>query len=263
MAEHIHLDEFLTGGAMITLVILTSVAFQHWVKQRVGKETLESFHEVGGYYMSAVGTLYAVILGLVVVDATNRFNDARLHLESEANSLMEIFALSDKMPAPYRENIRETVRAYTEETLNQGWKHMALGERDIEGRVLFQQLLHEIREVEPVTENQKALYNTMLTSFVNAGESRRARLNFAQYDIPGVEWFSLIVGGIITIAFTMFFSIEHLIGQAIMTAMVTFIVSLNLYLAFLFTTPYSGDVKVPNDSFVSLQSFTQADLQRP
>jgi len=99
----------------------------------------------------------------------------------------------------------------------------------------------------------------MLTSFINAGESRRGRLNFAVYDIPNLEWFSLIVGGIITIAFTMFFSIEHLVGQAIMTAMVTFIVSLNLYLAFLFTTPYSGDVKVPKDALLSLQRIIQAD----
>lgn len=259
MVENIHLDEFLTGGATIALTILLSVAIQHWIKQRVGKKTLESFHEVGGYYMSAVGTLYAVILGLVVVDATNRFNDARLHLENEANSLMEIYALSEKMPEPYRESIRDTIRAYTTETLNQGWKHMAMGERDIEGLVLFQHLMSQIREVEPVTENQKALYATILTSFVSAGENRRGRLNFAEYDIPSVEWFSLIVGGMITIAFTMFFSIEHLMGQAIMTAMVTFIVSLNLYLAFLFTTPYSGDVKVPKDAFLSLQYFTQAD----
>lgn len=259
MVEHIHLDEFLTGGATIALIVFLSVAVQHWIKQRVGKETLESFHEVGGYYMSAVGTLYAVILGLVVVDATNRFNDARLHLESEANSLMEIYALSAKMPALSRNSIQATIRAYTSETLGEGWKRMALTEPDPEGLALFRQLMREIRAVEPVTENQKALYSTILTSFINAGESRRGRLNYAVYDIPSVEWFSLIVGGMITIAFTMFFSIEHLIGQAIMTAMVTFIVSLNLYLAFLFTTPYSGDVKVPNDAFLSLQRLIEAD----
>ena len=136
---------------------------------------------------------------------------------------------------------------------------MALGQVDQDGLTLFRQLMKEIREVEPVTENQKALYGSMLSSFINAGESRRGRLNFAVYDIPNVEWFSLIVGGIITIAFTMFFSIEHLIGQAIMTAMVTFIVSLNLYLAFLFTTPYSGDVKVPQDAFLTLQRMIEAD----
>ena len=259
MVEHFHLDEFLTGGATIALTIMLSVAIQHWIKRRVGKQTLESFHEVGGYYMSAVGTLYAVILGLVVVDATNRFNDARLHLENEANSLMEIYALSEKMPEPYRDSIRDTIRLYTAETLGEGWRMMALGQVDQDGLVLFRQLMKEIREIEPVTENQKALYGSMLTSFINAGESRRGRLNFAVYDIPNVEWFSLIVGGIITIAFTMFFSIEHLIGQAIMTAMVTFIVSLNLYLAFLFTTPYSGDVKVPQDAFLTLQRMIEAD----
>ncbi len=259
MVDHIHLDEFLTGGTIIALVIVLSVAVQHWIKQRVGKATLESFHEVGGYYMSAVGTLYAVILGLVVVDATNRFNDARLHLENEANSLMEIYALSEKMPEPYRDNIRDTIRSYTNETIGEGWRCMALGQIDEEGLRLFRQLMKEIREIEPVTENQKALYDTMLTSFINAGESRRGRLNFAVYDIPNAEWFSLIVGGMITIAFTMFFSVEHLIGQAIMTAMVTFIVSLNLYLAFLFTTPYSGDVKVPNDAFLTLQRLVEDD----
>lgn len=50
----------------------------------------EACHEVGGYYMAAVGTLYAVVLGMAVSEASSKYDDARHFLESENNSLLEV-----------------------------------------------------------------------------------------------------------------------------------------------------------------------------
>ena len=94
-----------------------------------------------------------------------------------------------------------------------------------------------------------------MNSVITAGQSRRDRLIYSHNQIPDVEWFSLIVGGIMTIAFTMFFTSDHSLGQSIMTAMVTLLVSLNLYLAFLFSSPYTGDLQVPKDGFIALKNF--------
>ncbi len=253
------LNKYSVGSAVIITVILVTVALQVWLKHRLGKETIKSFHEVGGYYMSVAGTLYAVILGMVVVDSLSHFNEAKQHLETEAHSLEEVYLIAEKMPEPYRSSIRGSIRNYTEETLKQGWQHMQIGERDTEGLALFDQIILEVREVEPVTENQKTLYATMVNSVINAGESRRDRLIYSHNQIPDIEWFSLIIGGIMTILFTMFFTSEYTLGQAIMTAMVTLLVSLNLYLAFLFSNPYNGDLQVPKDGFITLKHFIETN----
>jgi len=256
MIEQLQLDHYAVGGTLIVAVVLLSVLVQWQVKKRLGKDTLEQFHEVGGIYMSAVGTLYAVLLGLVVVDASTRFNEARDSILNESNSLIEVYALTEQMPEPHKQTIKNSIRAYVNHVLTDGWESMTRSELNIPERHLFREIMREVRAIEPVTENQKAVYPAMLNSFVEASENRRNRLNFEQYDIPAIEWFSLIMGGIITIAFTMFFAIEHRVAQALMTAMVTFILSLNLYIAYLFNTPYTGDLCVNRDSFFVLKRFT-------
>ncbi|MCF7969503.1 MAG: DUF4239 domain-containing protein [Methylococcaceae bacterium] len=257
MIEQLRLDHYAVGGTLIVAVVVLSVLIQGQVKKRLGKDTLENFHEVGGIYMSAVGTLYAVLLGLIVVDASSRFNEARESVLTEANSLIEVYAFTEKMPEQNKQTIKKSIQSYVDHILSEGWESMERSEFNVPELHRFRTIMEEVRSIEPVTENQKALYPAMIESFVRASESRRSRLNYDEYDIPTIEWFSLIMGGIVTIAFTMFFAIEHRVAQALMTAMVAFILSLNLYIAFLFNTPYSGDLSVKQDSFILLKKFME------
>jgi hypothetical protein len=257
MMEYFQLDHYGVGGALIVIVVMLSVLIQWQVKKRLGKDTLEDFHEVGGIYMSAVGTLYAVLLGLIVVDASSRFNEAQESVITEANALMEVYAMSEKMPEPHQHAIKQNIRVYVDHLLNEGWKSMERSEINLPELHLSRTIMNEVRSIEPVTENQKALYPAMIESFVKASESRRSRLNFDQYNIPSIEWFSLIMGGVITIAFTMFFAIEQKVAQGLMTAMVTFILSLNLYIAFLFNSPYSGDLSIKKDAFIIMKKYME------
>jgi hypothetical protein len=159
------------------------------------------------------------------------------------------------MPEQNKQTIKKSIQSYVNHILSEGWESMERSEFNVPELHRFRTIMEEVRSIEPVTENQKALYSAMIESLVKAAESRRSRLNYDEYDIPTIEWFSLIMGGIITIAFTMFFAIEHRVAQALMTAMVAFILSLNLYIAFLFNTPYSGDLSVKQDSFILLKKF--------
>src|SRR5207237_1333196 len=63
-------------------------------------------HDVGGYLLSVVGTLYAVILGLIVVDSMGKFQQARATVEQESNSLADIILLSNQLPRRERDEIR-------------------------------------------------------------------------------------------------------------------------------------------------------------
>ena len=56
--------------------------------------TLITAHDISGQYLSIVGTMYAVLLGLIVVDAMSRFQQAFLIVEEEANSLSELIYLA-------------------------------------------------------------------------------------------------------------------------------------------------------------------------
>lgn len=259
MSQLFVLSNYAVGFTLITLVVVGSVILQHAFKRRMGSQTIKALHEVGGNYMTSVGTLYAVLLGLIVVDASSKFNEAKNNTQNEANALYEVYTLADRMPAKPRQMIRSTIHRYSKEVMDNEWELMSRDESSQTARDLFRTLLEEIKAIEPVTENQKAIYQTLLTSFISALEFRRGRLNFSEYSIPIIEWFSLISGGLITIVFTFFFALDNHRIQGLMTAMVAFVLAVNLYLAYLFSTPYAGSLNLPTDAFFVLQNYIEAN----
>ena len=92
----------------------------------------------------------------------------------------------------------------------------------------------------------------MLDSFASAAESRRGRIYITDYGMQSVEWISMIIGGVITISFTMFFIIDNVVAQKIMTIMISLILSMNLYIAYLLNNPFTGGLRLPDEYFVKL-----------
>ena len=115
-------------------------------------------------------------------------------------------------------------------------------------------------QFEPTSENQKAIYPVMVQEACQIWDFRRARTNLATHGLPNVEWFVLIIGGIVTVVFTYFFGIENQRAQMAMTCMVSLLISLNLYLVVLFGAPFSGDLCVDDDAFKVDQAIFENQL---
>ena len=65
----------------------------------------------------------------------------------------------------------------------------------------------------------------------------------------------MIVGGIVNIVFTFFFSVRDSFAQSLMTGMVALMVSMNLYAVFLLGDPFSGTREVSIGQFIFLQRY--------
>ena len=102
-------DTYFSSIKIFTLGVLLSVVGLIWVRQRVHIDSLMQKHDVGGYMLSVVGTMYAVLLGLVVVDAMTRFQEARTIVEAEANSLADVVVLSRRVPVEKQKRSRRSV----------------------------------------------------------------------------------------------------------------------------------------------------------
>ena len=258
MINKIQLDNPLVGILVIIVVIIVSLVLQQQIQARFDRRKLEICHEVGGYYMSAVGTLYAIILGLVVNDASGKYDDARKYIEQETNALIQVYACANSFPEESKLNIQGTLNNYVHDVINVEWDKMAIHEPSNTTAIIFAGLIKEIGLIEPVTENQKAVYPRMLDSLVSATESRRGRVYITDYGMQSVEWISMIIGGIITISFTMFFIIDNIVAQKIMTIMISLILSMNLYIAYLLNNPFSGVLRLSDHYYVKLlETFTR------
>lgn len=241
-------DSYFNTITILSLSVLLSLIGLIWVRQKVPIDSLMQNHEVGGYMLSVVGTMYAVLLGLVVVDAMTRFQEARTIVEAEANSLADVFVLSRRFPEEKQKKIESICLDYVTEVVQVEWDLMGTGDKSFKARKLVFDLIHEVIDFEPVTESQKAIYPMAVESVCNLWDNRRARTNISDNGMPVEEWVVLSLGAVVCTVFSYFFGLKNLKAQIIMTALSSSLIALNLFLVLMFGYPFSGDMKIKPDA---------------
>ena len=210
---------------------------------------LRESQEVAGYLLAIIGTMYAVLLGLVVVEALAKFQEARNNVQTEANSLADVFLLSERFSPDKEKKIKDLCNHYAERVIDVEWQLMDECKIDMESRKTAIKLMRAVEELDPKTQTEQGLYPIVVQEVCQLWDCRRTRTNAAQAGVPAEEWVVLLIGGLVTIAFTYFFALEHAALQMVMTGMISVIISLNLLLVLWFGYPFSGDRKVHPDAF--------------
>jgi hypothetical protein len=229
------------GGAMGGLVL---------ARRHLHREDLEGVRDVASYLFAVAGTLYAVILGLVVVDAMTKFYDARLAVEEESNALSDILLIASQLPGDGPRRVRELADAYVRAVIEDEWPRMTVGGPSPEARRLAVDLVRETYAIEPRDDRESQLFAGAVQAATQFWNGRRTRLLLAEDSgLPALVWVVLIVGGAITVVFTYFFKIGRFGLQVAMTAMLSTIIALNLYLILMFASPFSGTIQVGPGGF--------------
>ena len=90
-----------------------------------------------------------------------------------------------------------------------------------------------------------------------ATDERRARILESSSQIPGTLWAVLIVGALVTIAFTYLFGVDTLWHHALMVSAVATLIGLSLLVIVTLNLPFTGDVAVkPEAMRIALESFS-------
>ena len=261
MPENFYLDYYSVGIPVIFITIGIILYLQSLLKKHLGAETIAKCHEVGSYYLSMVGTFYAVLLGLIVVDAMTKFQEAQNAVDREMTSLIRIYSSAERFPQQ-REHLETAVRDYTNEVINVEFPMMEQrGRPDEKARDIALDILQTVKGIEPASENQKAMFPILLSDISDLLVTRRERTKATNFGEPPIEWIILIAGGIITIILTFFFTIESHGIHMFMRGAVALTVLMSLYLTFLFGSPFSGDLKVSSEPFKLVDSFAKWSAQ--
>jgi hypothetical protein len=240
---------FTNGLAIISGGIVAAILLVAVVRSIFAKDILQQAHDITGNLLSVVGTLYAVLLGLIVVDALVHFEQAVDVVQQESNTLADIFLLAGRLPAGPREQLRDTCRAYAHTVVEDEWPQMAQGQASTTARRLAFELLKGLDGFEPATESEKAVFPMLLEQMRELWDCRRERIGTARYGVPAIEWFVLIVGGAVTVLFAGLFRTQSVSLQRFLTALAALLIGLNLYLVSLFGYPFSGELTVSSRPF--------------
>lgn len=238
-------DAWLFGIAVVGGAMLFASLGVLLVRNRVKAGRLKNNHEVAGYLLSIVGTLYSVLLGLIVVDTQSKYQEAKNMTQQEADSCLDLFHLGYTLPLETRTKLHTHLQEYMRAVDEDEWDSAtADGGFDESAKHAFRQIWWTLVDFQPQSAREENAYQNILDEMQDLSDGRRYRLQKAKAGLPDIMWGVLIAGGVLTVLFTYLFEVEDAKAQIFMTALVALSLSLNVLLVALFSNPYKGYMRI-------------------
>jgi hypothetical protein len=202
-----------------------------------------------GTIYAALYVMFGVSVGFTLVLTWQEYNTARQTVKSEAVSVEQVYRLAEKLPEPERSRIQQLSVSYARSVVKEEWPAMRQGQQSTRAGGLVDELRRSVEDPEPRTDAQSALYAESLSEMNELEASREFRLLAVNEGIPYNVWIALVVGGVLTVAFTYLFGIDPAWLHAVAVAGLAVLISLVLYMIGVLDYPFNSGVQVQPEAF--------------
>ena len=237
------------GIIIVSLYVIFSIVGLFIVRAFHPPEKFKHHNDVAGFIFATLGVIYAVMLAFLVVVTWQEYDGAEKNVSREANYIASVYRDTSPMPASFRNELKKDLINYVNFIVNDEWQIMSRGERSPKVQQAQDEIWRLFSSYIPKNETQKIFFAESVKKLNDACEMRRTRLLEACSGIHPILYFVLIVGGIITVAFMLFFGTENFVPQLIMTSMLAAMIAIALFTVIALDYPFIGDISVKADVF--------------
>ncbi|MGW2228503.1 bestrophin-like domain [Streptomyces formicae] len=202
------------------------------------------------YMTMMIGVVYAIVLGLAIAGVWEARGAAQEHVRVEAQSLHEVSERARVYPDDVRDRIRADVHAYVSYVVTTEWHTMsAKGELTDRGAELLTRVRHDVTDYQPKSDFEAQAYQPLVDQVAAADDARSARADSAGATMPGVVWFGLIAGGLVTIGMIFALQIRRTRRELILAGLFSALFAFLLFLIWDFDAPYSRGIAATAEPF--------------
>lgn len=239
---------WLVGMVVTVVMVGYAVGLMLITRIHYGADRLSLNNEVAGFKYAVVGVLYAVLLAFVVIAVWEDYSQTESSVRDESKAAIDLYHVARALPEKGVE-IQKAVRQYTKSVYDNSWDAMSLGGRSERVARDLRALNQAILEQEPSNAKEQVLFQHALDLLTIITDSRNERLESANGSVPGVLWFVLLVGGMVTLGYPAFFASSNLGAQILMTGSLAALLALTLFLGLAFDFPFTGDPHISKAPF--------------
>lgn len=241
--------ELLIIGVIIVVAVILHAIWQ----RRFSSELLRKHNDVAGFVFSAVGVIYAVVLGFVVVVVWEKYDTTVANVETEIASVSDLYRTVAGFSDPARTQIRHDLREYTNEMIAVEWPLMSQRVDVAKDLSMLEEMAHEINAYAPRNAGESNAQQMAETQLSRLFDARRLRLIQSAPSVPVVLWFALIAGATAMLSFAFLFGVEDRRAQLVMTAILSGLIAVMFIVIYEFDQPFNGSVSISDDGWVLLQ----------
>ncbi|MFF0200646.1 hypothetical protein [Streptomyces sp. NPDC005017] len=205
------------------------------------------------YMTMWIGVVYAIVLGLAIAGVWEARSAAEDQVRAEAQALHEISERVRVYPADVRDRIREDVNAYVGHVVHTEWQHMTdQGEVTERGEELLSRIRQDVTDYEPASDFEAQAYQPLVDQVAAADQARTSRATSIGATMPGVVWFGLLAGAVITIGMVLALQIRRTPRELVLAGLFSALIAFLLFLIWDFDAPYSRGITASAEPFLHL-----------
>jgi hypothetical protein len=205
------------------------------------------------YMTMMIGVVYAIVLGLAIAGVWEGRGVAQDHVQTEAQALHEISERVRVYPPDVRDSIRGDIDAYVGYVVTTEWKAMAdHGRVTVEGGRLFERVREDVTDYEPKTDFEAQAYQPLVDQVTVADAARGSRADSTGATMPGVVWFGLITGGVVTVGMVFALQIRRTPRELILAGLFSSLIAFLLFLIWDFDSPFGRGISATAAPFLDL-----------
>ncbi|MFJ2770370.1 hypothetical protein [Streptomyces sp. NPDC087300] len=202
------------------------------------------------YMTMMIGVVYAIVLGLAIAGVWEARGAAQEHVRVEAQALHEVSERARVYPEDVRDQIRADVRAYVSHVVTTEWDTMRKkNELTGRGTELLAHVRHDVTDYQPKSDFEAQAYQPLVDAVAAADDARSARADSVGATMPGVVWFGLIAGGLVTIGMIFALQIRRTRRELILAGVFSALFAFLLFLIWDFDAPYSRGIAATAEPF--------------
>jgi len=208
-----------------------------------------SHNDIVGYYFGAITVLYGITLGLLMVGVWSTFTDTEGKVDREAGVLAALYLDVSHYPDPNRHLLQDDLRDYTRQVIDTSWPQQRRGIIPTGNLVTVAIIAYDLAAFEPTSNGQKELHEETYRQFNELVQYRRSRLLSVTAGLSGALWALVVIGAGINIAVTWCFHLHNQRMHFWMTALISSLLGLMIFLLAAMDHPYFGRLSVSSEPF--------------
>ncbi|MFI8825300.1 hypothetical protein [Streptomyces sp. NPDC053431] len=232
-------------------VVLTIVVINH--RRLPEDDDPSETPDVIEYMTMMIGVVYAIVLGLAIAGVWEARSAAQETVRQEAQALHEISARAQVYPPAVRDRIRADVDAYVTYVVHDEFpymsNHSALSDT---GTELLEKVRRSVTDYQPANDFEGQAYQPLVDQVAVADDARGARGQNAGATMPGVVWFGLIIGALVTVGLIFTLQIRRTGREVLLAGLFSALIAFLLFLIWDFDAPFGRGIAATAAPFTDL-----------
>jgi hypothetical protein len=239
-------------GALTVLVFCAFglggvVATRKWAPSLHHEEA--SHNDIVGFYFGAITVFYGITLGLLMVGVWSTFSETEDKVDREAGCIAALYRDISNYPDPARGQLQDDLRSYTRNVIEIAWPQQQKGLISTKNLATLDSFEKNLASFEPRTEAQKTIHAESYRQFNELVQRRRSRLLMAKAGLSSSLWTLVLAGALINIAVTWCFHLKNYKMHLWMTALISSLLGLMIFLLAAMDHPFMGKVAVSSEPY--------------